>query len=54
MLGLYGCALLKEMGFKEIYCSGHHESNRDDLIRKFGAIPLRDGKRDFYFIHIMV
>jgi hypothetical protein len=43
MLGLYGCALFKELGFEEVYCSGHQESNRAALIKKFGAIPLIDG-----------
>ena len=43
MLGLYGCALLKEMGFKTVYCSGHHQSTRAELVKKFGAIPIQNG-----------
>lgn len=39
MLGLYGCALLKSMGYGEIYCTGH-QNNRRELIKKFGAIPV--------------
>lgn len=34
MLGLYGCFLLKEIGFKEIYCSGNHPT-RGELVEKF-------------------
>jgi hypothetical protein len=44
MLGLYGCALFKELGFKEVYCSGHHEIDRSEMIKKFHAIPLNNGK----------
>lgn len=43
MLGLYGCALLKELGFEKVYCSGNQKA-RSDLITKFGAIPLDNGK----------
>jgi threonine dehydrogenase-like Zn-dependent dehydrogenase len=39
MLGLYACALLNDMGFGEIYVTGH-QTDRRDLIKKFGAIPL--------------
>ena len=42
MLGLYGCALLKEAGFSEIYCLGH-QTNRHDLIKRFCAIPVNNG-----------
>lgn len=42
MLGLYGCALFKELGFTHVYCSGQRK-NRSDLIEKFGAIPLFSG-----------
>ena len=43
MLGLYGCALLKEMGFKTVYCSGYFETTRNELVKKFGAIPIQNG-----------
>ncbi|WP_192877675.1 MULTISPECIES: zinc-binding dehydrogenase [Arenibacter] len=39
LLGVYACALLKEMGVPNIYCLEVNE-NRFDLIRKFGAIPV--------------
>ena len=42
MLGLYGCALLKTMGFGEIYVTGN-QTNRVELIKKFGAIPVTSG-----------
>jgi threonine dehydrogenase-like Zn-dependent dehydrogenase len=42
MLGLYGCALLKELGFSTVYCSGL-KSNRSVLIEEFGAYPLDHG-----------
>jgi len=45
MLGLYGCALLKEGGFSEIYCLGH-QTNRHDLIKRFGAIPVNNDELD--------
>jgi D-arabinose 1-dehydrogenase-like Zn-dependent alcohol dehydrogenase len=44
MLGLYGITLLKEKGFEEVYCSGHHQATREDLIKSFGGIALTDGK----------
>jgi putative phosphonate catabolism associated alcohol dehydrogenase len=42
LLGIYGCALLKEMGVEEIYCL---EVNLDRFktIEKFGAIPVDAG-----------
>ncbi len=43
MLGLYGCALLRELGFSKVYCSGVR-SHRSALISQFGAIPVYDGK----------
>lgn len=43
MLGLYGCALFRELGFNQIYCSGHHDTDRSRLIEKFGAIPIKNG-----------
>jgi hypothetical protein len=43
MLGLYGCALLKTMGFGDVYVIGH-QTNRRDLIKKFGAIPVTSGR----------
>ena len=47
MLGLYGCVLLKEFGFKHVYCSGNHPG-RDKLIERLGAIPINIGnKREF-------
>ena len=42
MLGLYGCVLLKELGFKHVYCSGNHPG-RDKLVSRLGAIPLSIG-----------
>lgn len=42
MLGLYGCALLKELGFSEIYCLTK-QPKRHDLIERFGAIPVYNG-----------
>lgn len=42
MLGLYGCALLNELGFNKVYCSGNKKV-RDDLIRSFGGIPIFEG-----------
>lgn len=42
MLGLYGCALLKELNIRRIYCSGN-KTIRSDLIKGFGAIPISDG-----------
>ena len=42
MLGLYGCALLKELGFNKIFCTGH-QKNRHEIIKKFGAIPISNG-----------
>ena len=47
MLGLYGCAILKELGFEEVYCTGHQE-NRRSLIERFGAIPVTPGKSFIY------
>ncbi|CAF0709770.1 unnamed protein product [Brachionus calyciflorus] len=41
MLGLYGCALLKELGFEKVYCSGNKKI-RDDLVMGFGGIPIID------------
>ena len=46
MLGLYGCALLKEFGFKHVYCSGNHPG-RDKFIAKLGAIPISIGKTPY-------
>jgi hypothetical protein len=43
MLGLYGCALFKELGFKEVYCSGRNLEQRANLIERFGAIPIENG-----------
>jgi threonine dehydrogenase-like Zn-dependent dehydrogenase len=42
MLGLYGIALLKHLGFKQVYCTGHQEARRG-LIKSFGAIPIING-----------
>lgn len=39
LLGIYGCALLKEMGVSQIYCLEVNES-RFELIQKFGALPI--------------
>ena len=39
LLGIYGCALLKEMGVQQIYCLEIDE-NRFKLIEKFGGIPV--------------
>jgi threonine dehydrogenase-like Zn-dependent dehydrogenase len=39
MLGLFGCALLNDLGFEKIYCTGHR-TNRSSLVNKFGGIPL--------------
>lgn len=47
MLGLYACAMLKELGIERIYCAGNKRA-RDELIKHFGAIPIKDRK---LFIH---
>ncbi len=39
LLGLYSCAILKDIGFTHIYCSGQRP-NRSPLIEDFGAIPI--------------
>ena len=39
MLGLYGIALLKELGINQVYCSGR-QTLREPLIQEFGAIPM--------------
>ena len=39
MLGLYGIALLKELGINQVYCSGR-QALREPLIQEFGAIPM--------------
>jgi hypothetical protein len=49
MLGMYGIALLKEIGFKEVYCS-YKQNSREDLIKEFGAIPIFDGIRLLIYI----
>ena len=51
-LGVYGCSLLKEMGFELVYCSGHHQSTRSEIIKKFGALPIQDGKNIFKSNHL--
>jgi D-arabinose 1-dehydrogenase-like Zn-dependent alcohol dehydrogenase len=43
LLGLYSCAILKDIGFTHIYCSGHH-SSRSSLVESFGGIPVYGGK----------
>ena len=43
MLGLYGCALFKELGINRVYCAGNKRA-RHDLIKNFGAIPIKDRK----------
>lgn len=45
-LGIYGCTLLQDMGFNEVYVSGHHESDRSDIVRKFGAIATNNEVED--------
>jgi len=42
LLGLYGCALLKEQGYSEVYCS-EVNTKRLSLVEKFGAIPIGPG-----------
>jgi D-arabinose 1-dehydrogenase-like Zn-dependent alcohol dehydrogenase len=49
MLGLYGCVLLRELGVEQVFCSGNKEV-RSDLIKKFGAIPISDGKTTLFDI----
>lgn len=39
LLGIYTCALLKEMGVSQIFCLDINE-NRFSLIKQFGAIPV--------------
>lgn len=38
-MGLYGCALLNEAGFRKVYC---HDISRERLrlVPKFGGIPV--------------
>ncbi|MCM4170689.1 hypothetical protein DHD32_04315 [Arenibacter sp. TNZ] len=42
LLGVYACALLKEMGVSQIYCL-EVNLGRFEIIRKFGAIPVDAG-----------
>lgn len=51
LLGLYSCALLKDIGFSHIYCSGQR-SNISKLIMEFGGIPLFHGNLNFLLIYI--
>ena len=51
MLGLYGCVLLKELGFKHVYCSGNHPG-RDKLVSRLGAIPLSIGTIEGNFANL--
>jgi threonine dehydrogenase-like Zn-dependent dehydrogenase len=44
LLGLYSCAMFKDLGFTHIYCSGQR-SNRSPLIEEFGAIPINSGMK---------
>jgi hypothetical protein len=34
---------MKQMGFEQVFCSGR-QIGRSDLIRRFGAIPISDGR----------
>ena len=52
MLGLYGIALLKQLGISQVYCCGHQEARRE-IIKSFGAIPIINGiiiKQDYLFL----
>ena len=42
LLGLYGCALLKEQGFAEVFCS-EVNTKRLSMVEKFGGIPVGPG-----------
>lgn len=42
LLGLYGCALLKEQGYQSVYCSELNTA-RLSLVEKFGGIPVGPG-----------
>ena len=39
LLGLFGCVLLKESGYENVYCSEVNES-RLSLVKDFGGIPV--------------
>ncbi|XP_031558036.1 sorbitol dehydrogenase-like [Actinia tenebrosa] len=43
LLGVYGCVLLKEAGYDQVYCSDI-DSRRLETVIKFGAIPVLSGE----------
>jgi threonine dehydrogenase-like Zn-dependent dehydrogenase len=43
MLGLYTIAVLRELGYETIYCSGNR-IRRAEFVKRFGAIPIYNGK----------
>lgn len=42
LLGIYGCVLLKEAGYDQVYCSDI-DTKRLETVLKFGAIPVLSG-----------
>jgi len=42
LLGIYGCALLREAGFNKVFCSDVNPE-RLAMVQKFGGIPLEAG-----------
>ena len=55
LMGLYGCALLNEAGFRKVYC---HDISRERLrlVPKFGGVPVyvENSKFKCTFLYLLI